>query len=193
MEKKAVFKPSVRQMALCGMLSAVSIVLGMTPLGFIPIPPVKATIMHVPVIIGAIVDGPITGVIVGLVFGLFSIFQAVTSPTPVSFVFLNPLISILPRILIGLATYYVFKKLPIKKMSVRAGIAAVCGTLVNTLGVLSMIYVIYLQSYAAALGISAEAAKAAIVTVGVTQGIPEAIISAAITIPVVTILNKVRK
>ena len=47
---------SVRQITMVGMLSAISIFLGLTGLGFIPIPPVKATIMHIPVIIGAIVE-----------------------------------------------------------------------------------------------------------------------------------------
>lgn len=68
-------KFSVRQIAMIGMLSAISIFLGLTGLGFIPIPPVKATIMHIPVIIGAIVEGPIVGSLVGLVFGLFSMYQ----------------------------------------------------------------------------------------------------------------------
>lgn len=93
------------------MLGAISIVLGMTPLGFIPIGPTRATIMHIPVIIGAITAGPLVGGLVGLIFGLFSIFQAITNPTPVSFVFLNPLVSVLPRILIGLVTYYIYEGL----------------------------------------------------------------------------------
>lgn len=80
-------KFSVRQIAMIGMLSAISIFLGLTGLGFIPIPPVKATIMHIPVIIGAIVEGPIVGSLVGLVFGLFSMYQNFTAPGPTSFIF----------------------------------------------------------------------------------------------------------
>lgn len=95
-------------MAIIGILGSISIVLGMTPLGFIPVGPTKATIMHIPVIIGAILEGPVVGGIVGLIFGLFSIFSAVTTPTPVSFAFLNPLVSVLPRILIGITSYYVY-------------------------------------------------------------------------------------
>jgi uncharacterized membrane protein len=99
---------NVRKMAIIGILGSISIVLGMTPLGFIPVGPTKATIMHIPVIIGAILEGPVVGGIVGLIFGLFSIFSAVTTPTPVSFAFLNPLVSVLPRILIGITSYYVY-------------------------------------------------------------------------------------
>ena len=105
---------SIRKMAIVGVLGAVSIVLGLTPLGFIPVGPTRATIMHIPVIIGAIMEGPIVGAIIGLIFGLFSIFQAITNPTPVSIVFYNPLVSVLPRILIGITSYYVY--VAVKKM-----------------------------------------------------------------------------
>ena len=64
--------------------------------------------MHIPVIVGAIVEGPLVGGLIGLIFGLFSMFQAATNPHPVSFVFLNPVVSILPRVLIGVVTYYVY-------------------------------------------------------------------------------------
>lgn len=106
MRKEKVF--NVKRMAIIGILGAISIVLGMTPLGFIPVGPTRATTMHIPVIIGSIVEGPVVGAIVGLIFGLFSIFQAITNPTPVSVVFLNPIVSILPRVLIGISSYYVY-------------------------------------------------------------------------------------
>lgn len=99
----------VRKLTIIGVLGAISVVLGMTPLGFIPVGPTRATIMHIPVIIGAIMEGPIVGGLVGLIFGIFSIYQAITAPTPVSFVFLNPLVSVLPRILIGITAYYSYK------------------------------------------------------------------------------------
>ncbi|MBC8587952.1 ECF transporter S component [Paratissierella segnis] len=104
-------KFNVRKLTIIAILGAISAVFGMTPLGFIPVGPTRATIMHIPVIIGAIMEGPVVGGCVGLIFGLFSIFQAITNPTPVSFVFLNPLVSILPRVLIGIFTYYVYNAL----------------------------------------------------------------------------------
>lgn len=109
--KKVTSGLSVKKMTIVGVLGGISIVLGMTPLGFIPIGPTRATIMHIPVIIGAIVEGPAVGGLIGLIFGLFSIFQAITNPTPVSFVFLNPIVSVLPRVLIGIVTYYAYKSI----------------------------------------------------------------------------------
>ena len=102
---------NVRKMAIIGVLGAISAVLGMTPLGFIPVGPTRATIMHIPVIIVAIMEGPVVGALVGLIFGLFSIFNAISNPTAVSVVFLNPMVSVVPRILIGLVTYYVYSAL----------------------------------------------------------------------------------
>lgn len=114
MLKSSSMSLSVRKLTIVGVLGAISAVLGLTPLGFIPIGPTRATIMHIPVIIGAIVEGPVVGMLVGLIFGIFSMIQAIMNPTPVSFVFLNPLVSLLPRVLIGLVAYYsyiVFKKM----------------------------------------------------------------------------------
>lgn len=55
-KSRPVKKVDVRKMAIIGVLAAISIMLSMTPLGFIPIGPTNATIMHIPVIIGAIVE-----------------------------------------------------------------------------------------------------------------------------------------
>ncbi|MCX7695729.1 MAG: ECF transporter S component [Caloramator sp.] len=183
----------VRQIATIGMLSAITIVLGLTGLGFIQIPPVKATIMHIPVIIGAIIEGPVVGAIIGLFFGLFSMFQAFTSPTPVSFIFLNPLIAIVPRVLIGITSYYAYKMLPNKSNGKKCALAAAVGTLTNTILVLGLIYIIYLERFAKALNISVSKAGATILGIGITNGIPEVLISIAIIVPVVTAVNKIRK
>ncbi|CDF59236.1 ECF transporter S component [Thermobrachium celere] len=186
-------KFGVRQIATVGMLSAIIIVLGVTGLGFIPIPPVKATIMHLPVIIGAIIEGPVVGAITGLFFGLFSMFQAATNPTPTSFLFLNPIIAVLPRILIGITSYYAYKLIPGKLNSIKYAFAAAVGTLTNTILVLGLIYLIYLERFAKVLGVDIAKARATIVGIGITNGIPEVLVSIAIVVPVVIGVNKIRK
>ena len=79
----------LRKMVIIGMLSGISIFMGLTGLGFIPLPFMKATIMHIPVIIGAIIEGPVVGAFVGLVFGLFSMYNALVNPTPLTPIFLK--------------------------------------------------------------------------------------------------------
>ena len=85
---------NTRQIAVIGMLSSISIVLGLTGYGFIPLPIARATIMHIPVIIGAILEGPVVGMLIGLIFGIFSIFQNIANPSLLSFAFFNPLVSV---------------------------------------------------------------------------------------------------
>lgn len=192
MEKQVVKKKfGTRQIAIIGMLSAVSIVLGSTGFGFIPLPMAKATIMQIPVIIGAILEGPVVGIAVGLIFGIFSIVQNLTNPNILSFAFLNPLVSVLPRMLIGITTYYVYKKIFIKNDLVKTGISAAVGSLTNTVGVLGMIYLLYAAQYAQAKDIAVNTAAKVIFGIALTNGVPEAIVAVVITIPVVLAVKKI--
>ncbi|MCR2045647.1 ECF transporter S component [Anaerosalibacter massiliensis] len=240
---------NIKKIAIVGILGGISAVLGLTPLGFIPVGPTRATIMHIPVIIGAIMEGPVVGALVGLIFGLSSIFQAIMSPTPVSFVFLNPLVSILPRVLIGIVSYYVyelFKKMEkkasktillliwifvlcyliftfatgimgeakiwesifsfilivltflvgyysnkkLQNNAIEVVASAAAGTLTNTLGVLSFIYLLYGQDYALKLGLDPDKVGKFILGIGITNGIPEIIVAIIIVTSVVASLEK---
>ena len=152
---------NVRRIAIAGVLSAFSVLLTLVPsLGYIPIPPLTITTMHIPVIVAALLEGPFVGGFVGLIFGLSSMYTAATifAGWPTSFPFLNPLVSVLPRILIGVLSYLAFagmKKL-FKNKSVSIVFGAVAGTLTNTIGVLGMIYILYAQRYVDALVQSAQ-------------------------------------
>ncbi len=194
MEKSIASKKfGTRQIAVIGMLSAISVVLGATGFGFIPLPMAKATVMQIPVVIGAILEGPIVGVTVGLIFGLFSIIQNLTNPSSVLyFALINPLVSVLPRMLIGVTTYYSYK-IPLKNDVVKTGIAAAVGSFTNTAGVLGMIYILYAAQYATAKNIPVSTAAAAIFGVAFTNGVPEAVVCVLITIPVVLAVRKIMK
>jgi uncharacterized membrane protein len=194
-QSSATKKLNVRKMTIIGVLSAISIMLSMTPLGFIPIGPTNATIMHIPVIIGAIIEGPVVGMTIGLIFGVTSLLRAITMPTITSFVLINPIVSILPRVLIGLIAYYVYNlamKLT-KNVLVSGWITGMVGSLINTIGVLGMVYILYAERYAQALGESASNAKTLIFTIAATNGIPEAIIGGFVVSAVAVILNKRKK
>src|SRR5579875_390463 len=68
---------STRGIVISAVLAAVAIFLGATRLGFIPTPTgIAATIMHVPAIIGGVLEGPVVGAIIGTIFGLYSFFYA---------------------------------------------------------------------------------------------------------------------
>lgn len=188
-------KINVRQMAVIGMLSAISTMLSMTPLGFIPIGPVNATIMHIPVIIGAIIEGPIVGGIIGLIFGLTSFMRAITMPSPTNFMFMNPIVSILPRVLMGVSTYYIYKIVfkTTKNISISGMCSGFLGSIINTFGVLGMVYLLYAQRYVEAIGGDTSTAGAVILGIAATNGIPEAIVGALVVSGVVIILKKSKK
>ena len=184
----------VRQIAVVGMLSAISIVLGASGVGFILLPMAKATIMHIPVIIGAILEGPLVGMAAGLIFGVFSIIQNLTNPSLLSFAFLNPIVSVLPRMLISGVTSYYSQKIPFIKNSVlKTGVSAVIGTLTNTVGVLGLTYLLYANEFAQAMGIDAGSAAKAIIGVAVTNAPGEIIVSVALSIPIVLAVRKLLK
>ena len=185
-------KLEVRKMAIIGVLVAISIMLSMTPLGFIPIGPLNLTIMHIPVIIGAVLEGPLVGIIVGLIFGFTSLLRAITMPTITNFALINPLVSILPRVLIGIVAYYVYKlTIKLTKNALVSGwITGVIGSLVNTVGVLGMTYILYGARYAEALGKSASAAKTLILTLVATNGVPEAILGGFVVSAICVVFNK---
>lgn len=180
-----------RQITTIAILSAISIALGSTGIGFIPLPMADATIMQIPVIIGAILEGPVAGMCIGLIFGLFSIFQSITAPNTLSFAFMNPIVSVLPRILIGVAAYYCFRLPFIKNEAVKIGVGAAAGSLMNTLGVLGAIYFLYAARYAEAQGITIETTAQAIYGIAVTNGIPEAVIAIIVVVPVVLAVKKI--
>ena len=93
---------SARQIAFTGVLGAITVVLGMTPMGFIKLPTMAVTTMHIPTIIAGVIEGPVIGGVVGAMFGAFSMWQAQTAGGPLEkLIFTNPVIAILPRILVG--------------------------------------------------------------------------------------------
>lgn len=192
MEKQIQHKSKVRKMAVVGMLSAICVILGLTGYGFIPLPMAKATIMHIPVIIGALLEGPAVGLLIGFIFGLFSIFQNMAAPNLLSFAFINPLVSVLPRVLIALTAYYSYRLLAGRQEFVAIGLGAAIGSLTNTIGVLGMIYLLYAADFAAARGINPDTVFNVIAGIAVMNGLPEALVSVLITIPVVVAVRKVK-
>ena len=89
---------TARQIAVAGLLAALTVVLGVTGLGLLPVPTpaVFATIMHIPVILGGVLEGPLIGGFIGLLFGLFTL-----TAVP------DPRIVIPARLVIGLVSYLV--------------------------------------------------------------------------------------
>jgi len=127
---------TVRKIVVAGVLGAIITLLGYLGTagpGFIPVPtPAQhATTLHVPVIIGAILEGPIVGLVLGLIFGIFSWLQAGILGVVM---FQDPLVAILPRLFIGItawAAYVLFRRTGKYAALILAGsLLVICGTFV---------------------------------------------------------------
>lgn len=192
---------NIRYMATLGMFAAVLLVMGMTGIGFIPLPVIKATTMHIPVIIGAVLLGPAAGGILGGVFGLCSIWANTTSPGLLSFAF-SPFMSTegIPgalkavwialgcRILFGLAAGWLWKLLKKAKLPDLAAlpVTAAVATVTHTLLVMGSIYILLAQQYAAAKNVALSAVFGLVMGTVTASGIPEAIAAALL----VTVIGK---
>ncbi|MDK2787388.1 MAG: hypothetical protein PWP07_613 [Epulopiscium sp.] len=188
-------RSSTQKLVLTGMLVAISIILDATPIGTIRLPIVSATIAHVPTIIGGMTGGPLVGGIVGLSFGLASLIRNLTQPTSIlSFAFMNPLVSVLPRILVGIMAYYGYygiRKFANDYISIIAG--AMIGSCTNTVLVLGMMYILYAQRVVEAFSAVGKSgtAKAILLGIATANGIPEMIVAAILTVVIVKGLKKI--
>ena len=188
-------KKDTRYLVSVALMAAIVILLANTPLGMIQLPIIKATTVHIPVIIGAILLGPSAGAILGAIFGICSLISNTTAPTLLSFAFSPFLsttglvgvvkaiwISVGCRIMIGVISgwlWILFRKLKANSY-LSLIITGFVGSMVNTIFVMGSIYLLFAGQYAAAKDVARTA------VFGLIMGtVPEAI-AAAILVTVIT-------
>lgn len=171
MSKKRSTHERTLRMTQLAVLSAIIIMMTFVPyIGYISYGPgLSITLIHIPVMIGAIVLGPSAGAILGGVWGVSCIIKALTAPpSPLdAAIFWNPLVSLIPRILAGWLAGLAFvglirlcRKLSKKEKNsnlaqgISVGISAAIGSVTNTVLVLSMIYLLYGTQFGEQLGIN---------------------------------------
>lgn len=188
-------KHDTRWLVSVALMAAIIIVLANTPLGMIQLPIIKATTVHIPVIIGAILLGPSAGAMLGAVFGLCSLISNTMAPTLLSFAF-SPFmsttgipgalkaiwISVGCRVLIGVVAGWLWNFL--QKMHVNNWIAlpvvGFVGSMVNTISVMGSIYLLFAQQYAEAKEVGITAVWGLIMGTVTASGIPEAVAAAVL-------------
>jgi uncharacterized membrane protein len=168
---------STREIVIAGVIGGVALFLGATRLGFIPVPiPFigNATVMHIPAILGGAMEGPVVGLLTGAIFGIFSFLY---TDVPI---FKDPIVAILPRLLIGVVAWAVFVSLRRWSVDLASVGAGLLGSLTNSVGVLGLGLILPLgqQSYltpalvvASIPQVIAEAVLAAVVTVVLVRGV----------------------
>lgn len=179
---------SPRQLALLGLMLGLTIILDVTPLGAVPLGAISATIVHIPTIITGIILGPLAGWLLGTLFGLVSLLHALTRPvTVLDPLFINPLVSVLPRMFIGLSSFYVYKLVDslLKRKTGQTGLGiflgAAAGSLTNTVLVFLMLYLVYAREIVEQVG---APFKTIFLTVFTTNAVAEAVLSGVIAVPV---------
>ncbi|WP_407893270.1 ECF transporter S component [Lacticaseibacillus sp. N501-2] len=186
------------RITLLALLTALIILQTMVPmLGYIPLGFMSLTIIHITVIVAAIVLGPWDGMFVGLMWGLFTIFRALTAPTsPLDpIVFTNPIISVVPRVLVGLVAGAVFTGLyhRFHNQTVASVIAAGLGALTNTVLVLGLMGWLYTGPVAKAYGVTSSGLLKVLMGVIAANGVPEAIGAMILTPLIVGALFAVKR
>ena len=194
-------KMDTRYMATLAMFCGILLVMGATGIGFIPLPVIKATTMHIPVILGAVLLGPAAGAVLGGVFGLCSIWANTTSPGLLAFAF-SPFMTTegLPgvlkslwialgcRILLGVIAGWLWKGLKkvLKQDYLALPVTAAVSTICHTILVMGSIYLLLAQQYAQAKNVAITAVFGLVMGTVTASGIPEAIIAVVL----VTVIGK---
>lgn len=199
MEKKS---KDTRWLTSVALMAAIVILLANTPLGMIQLPIIKATTVHIPVILGAILLGPAAGAVLGAVFGICSMISNTMAPTLLSFAF-SPFmsmtglmgavkaiwISVGCRIMIGVVAgwiWIILKKLNVNHL-VALPLTGFIGSMVNTVFVMGSIYLMLAREYAQVKSVAVDAVWGLVMGTVTASGIPEAIAAAIL----VTLIGKV--
>lgn len=186
-----------RWLTSVALMAAIVILLANTPLGMIQLPIIKATTVHIPVILGAVLLGPGAGAILGCVFGICSMISNTMAPTLLSFAF-SPFMSMsgIPgalkaiwiavgcRMMIGVVSGWLWiflKKLNINHL-VALPVVGFVGSMTNTVFVMGSIYVLLAGEYAAARTVAVDAVWGLIMGTVLASGVPEAIAAAVLVV-----------
>jgi len=198
-----------RKITVTAILAALCILLGLTPVGYIPIGPIVMTLMCIPVIVGTILEGLGTGLVLGFVFGVTSLFKALgLTLVPDAFgawlLSTYPLQAVMtifiPRLLIPLTVWLVYRLLDAKKPGgirekVNIGVSAFTGSITNTIFFLGFLYILllpYADALAPKLGTTSDGLLSAIAMIGTINGLPEAGVAILLSIPIVVAVKRLK-
>jgi uncharacterized membrane protein len=181
----------VHTLVLYALFVGMIFVLGLTPIGLIPLPFINVTILHIPTIIGTILLGGKAGLLFGFFFGTVSFIRAPTSGFAgmlyAENIFFTILMCYIPRLLVPVITHVVYRFLAERKSKISVTLAAVCGSLTNTIGYLGLMLLFF-----ALCGLDSAAVLGMIGTTGVIAGPLEAIAAAIIATPLVAALKRMK-
>lgn len=191
---------NTRKLTITALLTAITFLVGLTPIGYIPIPGISMTILCIPVIIGTITEGLKTGLWISLAFGITSFLKALgvtMVPDPLGTFLLQIsviktlIVIFVPRLLIPVTTWLVYNAVSGESKARRriaTGTGAFIGSITNTVLFLGSMYLIFLPEIGQVASFAQQTPEtlfAFLVTIGATNGLPEAALAVALCIPIV--------
>lgn len=191
-------KSHIHTLVTMSLLTALMLIFGFTSLGYIRLGIAEITLMCLPVIIGTLTMGLIPGLVLALLFALTSLYQLLTAPAGL-FGFLYALrglglllpVIFIPRLLIAVITHLLNQALAKAKPALRYGVAALCGSLTNTVFVLGMTALFFYKDLASFFSAASNATVlGGIGLITFTNGLPEAIAAMLVCVPVLLALKK---
>ena len=184
-----------KRLTMMAIATAILLIQNFVPfLGNLPLPPLNPTIIHITVIVFTFLLGTRDGMIIGAIWGIIRMIRAFAMPaSPLDpLIWTNPMIAVLPRLLIGLTVGVTYQWLQKKWPSTHnLRISAFLGSLTNTVFVMLFIYVFFTEDIAYLMNIQMDNIVYGLLAIVVTSGIPEAIIAAIIAPIVVKPLKKI--
>ena len=196
---------NTRKFVVASLLVAICLLLGLTPLGYIPIPPIEITLLCIPVIIGTITEGLGVGLVLGFFFGLTSFLQIFIKPTALSQLLfaLSPLKTVLlvfiPRLLVPVTAWLAYRAINGESKTrrrVAAGMGALAGSLTNTVLFLGALYLLFLPEIgqvAEAFGSTPQLLTGVLAVIGAMNGLPEAVVAVLLCVPVIAAISRLKQ
>jgi uncharacterized membrane protein len=192
--KEASSRKKMTDFVLLALFVALILLLGFTPLGLIPLGFINVTILCVPVVVGALFMGWKRGLILGLTFGLVSFISALTKPSALVSTLMGAspalvaVMSILPRLMVPLVACLVYRAFRGKREHTAVALAAVCGSLTNTVLYLGLMLLFYVLC-----GIDTAGVLSLIGGVALIAGSCEAAAAAILCTPILAALRRVKR
>lgn len=137
-------------LAINALLTTVIIIFTLIPIRIGPVS--LAFLVLIPIIVSAQAVGFKSSIYTGALFGILSFISSFLIPSPLAPMFNNPLISILPRLFVGVSGYFAYKimlkatkkiKNEVFRLGISSCVSAIISVLVNTGLVLSMMWALF--------------------------------------------------
>ncbi len=162
--RKSTVNPWVVEMTMTAILAALIILMTFTPIGYIPIGPVKMTLLTLPVMVGSVVLGTRSGLILGSVFGLTSFYTCFGMDfVGMGLLSINPFLTFVmcfvPRVLCGYLPALIYKAISkngTKRTMLAIPVAGASVAIINTVFFLGSMWLFFGENLSDVVGVAID-------------------------------------